>query len=76
MLCPETLNAVQLYAALWQADIAVLSELFPGFALGSSVSYKPQRRPMLDAPTVVAAPKSEEAQQDDLLGVLNDGLEF
>lgn len=25
---------------------------------------------------LVAAPQSEQAQQDDLLGVLNDGLEF
>ncbi|MHB8628555.1 MAG: hypothetical protein ACYDBJ_20290 [Aggregatilineales bacterium] len=66
------ITAIRLYAAMLCGDVSVLAELFLGFALGSSVGYKPTRRVPMSTPTVVFTPPS----QVDLLVVLDDNLEF
>lgn len=38
--------------AMVRGDGSALAELFPGFALGSSVGYKPTRREPMSVPTV------------------------
>jgi hypothetical protein len=68
--------AVRLYASLLRGDVSVLTELFPGFALGSSVGFRPPPRQRINAPIVEIAPPSEADQESDLLGVLDDNLEF
>ena len=50
LLSRNIVNAIRLYASLLQGDMSVLTELFPGFAMGSSIGYRPQQRRAFDAP--------------------------
>ncbi len=70
------ISAIRLYAALLAGDTSVLYELFPGLGFGIG-SAAPGRRPKAySEPVVTMAPASVEDEQDDLLGLLGDDMDF
>ena len=70
------ISAIRLYAALLAGDTSVLYELFPGLGFGIG-SAAPGRRPKVySEPVVTIAPASVEDEQDDLLGMLGDDMDF
>jgi hypothetical protein len=71
----QIVRAIRLYAALLRGDRCLLEEYFPGL-IGATYPV-PARRPMVAAPTITLAPRSETEELDDALDGLGlDGLDF
>jgi hypothetical protein len=68
-------RAIRLYAALCRGDLSMLQTYFPGLA--SSAHATTAHRPVLAAPTVTLAVRSDAEDISDALDGLGlDGLDF